>query len=155
MLARQRANAPAAEQVILGEALDGARRQRMIHDAAGQAVARIGADGFHLALLGVKRHGEKAFIFHPEFFIEALLEFAGLVEEFEGFVLSAEPVEHSRKVELRNINKRLFFAGSDRIGDLPAVFINNGVAGIFPTLVLQALLGARAVLVEAVAILIE
>lgn len=65
MLVRQRANAPAGEEVRRHEPIGHSLRMLGRHESRSQRVSGVGADGAHLLLVGIQGHGVEALVRHP------------------------------------------------------------------------------------------
>jgi len=128
----------------------GARHERLVGNARGDAVQCIRADGANLPLVGIERHGEIAFALHPIIGVEALLEFFGVTIEVLGFIAAVEPPQDLRQIQLGGVDDALLLAGRRGFWHLRSVVIDDGILGILPALIFDALLGPRLILVEAI-----
>ena len=74
MSGRKGPHAPSAEHVFAEEAIEGAGDERLVCYTGRDAMQHIRSDGADLPPSTVERHGEEAFILHPEGVIEPRLE---------------------------------------------------------------------------------
>src|SRR5690242_19343521 len=100
---------------------------------------RFRAGRANQAPLRIEPHAETAFFLHPEDVIEPVAETDGFVEKPSRAILLAQPPQQFGNSNLGGENKCLKLGWRNRILYLRAIRINDGIAGVLPTLVFEAL----------------
>src|SRR5947199_9785302 len=85
----ERSHTPTTPHIGLHQPVDDARSAIRWHDAAGQAVARIGGDTFDRPLLTVQAKVVGAFFFPPKALVEFLVQANGAIPHLGGLLLLA------------------------------------------------------------------
>ena len=84
MLAGERTHPPSGEQLFRRQS---ARRRQniiLIHNAGRQAVSGVGGDGADGPAAAIQPKHKILLLLHPEFFVKAFFQVAGLMKKFSG-----------------------------------------------------------------------
>jgi hypothetical protein len=122
------------------------------HDAGGQQMAGVRRDRTDLLFIGAQRQRVEASVFHPKRLVEAALQGVRLAEQLQRISSVASHKEGERYLPQTRIPIRLQFACRDRIGDDRALLVDDRIARVLPSLVLDSMLRAGDIFDEAVAV---
>src|SRR5579883_2524991 len=122
----------------------------MFYDPGRNRMPGLGPDRSNQRALRIQPHSETPFVLHPKDVIKAVAQFDRLVENPFGSVFLAQPPQQLGDTNLGGKNERLELAERDWILYLTSVWINDGIARVFPGLILQSLLGASLVGIKAI-----
>src|SRR5579871_5883358 len=150
MICRKGADAPSAEHVVLQEAARYRSGHFLGNNSTCQQMSRIGADGFDLPPFRIQPKRKEVLVGHPVTIVETLLQLRGFMEEMaRQFPVAHEP-QHLRHTKFGYIHEGLLFTSRDRRIDLAAIFVNNGISGVLPSLISVALFRTALIVVEAI-----
>src|SRR5436309_2763099 len=112
---------------------------RVVDYPGGDALADVGRQGAHEALVRIHGEREEALVLDPPVAIEAFLERHGaLPVRLRILVLAYCPREDGEDL-LSGVPVALELAGTRRIGNDGAVVVDDGVSAVLPALVLRSL----------------
>jgi len=111
----------------------------VIHDAAPQQLADVGAQAVHLAFGTVEGNGEELSVRNPVVLVEAAFELCCFLLQLYGQrLVFPDLARQTSTAHFSIVGVALDFTSGARRGCQGAIVEENGVPGVFPALVVQA-----------------
>src|SRR5688572_31274702 len=98
----------------------------------------------------IERQCDEILVVDPKAIVESRFQLPSLIRETFRLVSLVKPPQHFGKKLFAYVGKALLFARGDRRRHLPSVLVDDGIAGILPGLVLDAIGRARLIVEESV-----